>query len=483
VRLSDSGLTLADIDLGGFDAESDRRLADYFVTTSYVADLIAGRGTLYLGRKGSGKSALFGQLPRLLPGDLPIELVRLTPDQYAWAALSQYTEQGLIPEHAHSNAWKLTIVVEVAAAIASLERSWSPESSAFVDELRRFLSDNFGRIEASPTTRAVSIIKSLRHLNLSALGIEFGFDRKVDDKPPLTPDITNRLLEALVTPLREVGVLVALDKLDESWDGSETSKSMMVGLLKAAKELNDRIGLAGGVGLRVVTFLRTDIYDGLEFDDKDKHRPTERQLLWSYDELREMLRRRLPPNIGVDELFEPGEMRGSIAPFNYIIKRTFLRPREVLQFVDACLNAADKAQDVILKDNIRTAETVYSGWKVDDLKQEFRKVFPSFDRLIECLRQETHRYDSLEELIDLLQRKQENLVNEYGARTLLEVLFEASVIGVRLGGSGSPRFKSEDPYLTLPASGGVYVHQALHDGLNIREARRTHDDDVEMDLS
>ena len=27
---------------------------------------------------------------------------------------------------------------------------------------------------------------------------------------------------------------------------------------------------------------------------------------------------------------EPGEMRGSIAPFNYIVKGTFLRPREVM---------------------------------------------------------------------------------------------------------------------------------------------------------
>ena len=39
--------------------------------------------------------------------------------------------------------------------------------------------------------------------------------------------------------------------------------------------------------------------------------------------LREMVNGRLPDKVSVDDLFETGEMRGSIAPFNYIVKRTF----------------------------------------------------------------------------------------------------------------------------------------------------------------
>jgi hypothetical protein len=59
----------------------------------------------------------------------------------------------------------------------------------------------------------------------------------------------------------------------------------------------------------------------------------------------------------------------------------------------------------------------------------------------------------------------------------LEVLFDASVIGIRLRGAGSSRFKSEDPQLTLPAEGVVYVHQSLYKGLNIVEARRPADEE------
>lgn len=63
----------------------------------------------------------------------------------------------------------------------------------------------------------------------------------------------------------------------------------------------------------------------------------------------------------------------------------------------------------------------------------------------------------------------------------MELLFSASAIGIRLRGAGSTRFKSEDPLLALPNEGAVYVHQGLHKGLNIVEARRPTDSPTEED--
>jgi hypothetical protein len=67
MKLADAGLTLDDIDLGGIDAESDHKLDEYFVTTPYVSAALRGGRTLFLGRKGSGKSALFTQLSTARP--------------------------------------------------------------------------------------------------------------------------------------------------------------------------------------------------------------------------------------------------------------------------------------------------------------------------------------------------------------------------------------------------------------------------------
>jgi hypothetical protein len=470
-RLSDVGLKVGDVDLGSIDAESDYKLEEYFVTTPYVQTALTGRRRLFLGYKGSGKSALFSQLPRLLHAD-GYEVVSITPDQYAWAALKEYRELGIQPEQAHTNAWKLTLAVEVAARLASMDRSWTGESEAAVQSLRAFLTENYGTVQPGLRETATSILKGLRQFNLSAFGFGVGWEH-VPPEQALTPTVAAALFEALTDAVAEQGVVVALDRLDDSWDGSDEARSLLVGLLKATKELNDRHGKAKpGQGLRVLAFLRTDIYDTLRFDDKDKHRPTEEHIRWRPDELKDMLQRRLPSQVTVDELFEPGDMRGSIAPFNYIVKRTFLRPREVLQFVNECIRVAGRKAVEVTKDNVRTAEERYSRWKVDDLKQEFSKVFPDYSELLECLRQELHRYDSIDQMRALIEAKAPDLVKKHGMRVLLEILLESSVMGVRIGDAGSARFKSEDSDLVLPIAGAVYVHQSVYRGLKIRETRK-----------
>jgi hypothetical protein len=126
---------------------------------------------------------------------------------------------------------------------------------------------------------------------------------------------------------------------------------------------------------------------------------------------------------------------------------------------------------------VREAEDRYSSWKVEDLKQEYRRLIPDFEEILESLRQGKHRYDSLDELDAHLVARIPNLVTSIGARRVVELLFNASVIGVRLGNSGSAKFRSEDSDLVLPATGAVYIHQCLYRGLSLREKRSREDDD------
>jgi hypothetical protein len=131
-----------------------------------------------------------------------------------------------------------------------------------------------------------------------------------------------------------------------------------------------------------------------------------------------MLDKRLPEDVDTDELFEPGDMRGSIKPFNYIVKRTFLRPREILQFVELAIKEAGREATEISKEAVRSAEVLYSRWKVEDLKQEFSKVSPHFDQLLEVLRQEVHRYESIDDLVRVLAEKAPDVIERLGRRIL-----------------------------------------------------------------
>jgi energy-coupling factor transporter ATP-binding protein EcfA2 len=475
MKLSELNLTLRDVDLGGIDAESDKRLGDYFVSTPYVRSVYDGKRTLFLGRKGAGKSAVFAQLDRVLKDAALSEtiVIRVTPDQYAWSALRSYTEQGILPEQAHTNAWKLTLAIEIAGTLAASTKSFSGDARTGVKTLQQFMRTNFGTLRPDLLSSATSIVRGLQNLNLSAFGFEVGATLEHPEQP-VTPAVIGALFSTLGLVASSVPILIALDRLDDSWDGSQASRSLLVGLLKAVKDINDRLdyGLENAQGIRAVTFLRSDIYDALSFDDKDKHRPTEQNIVWTGKELAEMVQRRLPAHVGLRDIFESGNMRGSIEPFNYMVKRTFLRPREVLQFLNECIEVASPEASEIAKSTIRTAESRYSRWKLDDLKQEYSKVFPDFGVLVEVFRQELLRYESLEQLGALLRRKCPQLIERHGERLLMETLLNASVIGVRLGNAGQARYKSEDLELVLPTSGGVYIHQAVARGLNVREPRK-----------
>lgn len=50
---------LSKIDLGKDEAEQDQRLQEYFLKTSNYMNALAGTKTIVIGRKGSGKSAIF----------------------------------------------------------------------------------------------------------------------------------------------------------------------------------------------------------------------------------------------------------------------------------------------------------------------------------------------------------------------------------------------------------------------------------------
>jgi hypothetical protein len=468
------------IDLGSSNAESDSRLAEYFVTTPYVKEALGGRKTLFLGRKGSGKSALFREFPRLLSDSMPAFItVSLTPDEYLWEALRRYRETGLSDTAAHRNAWKLTLAVQISAQLVA--QNYSPQSSAerSAEIMRQFLTDNFGD-PVLPPGGVVKVLSGLRSFNLSAFGFGAGVTKDAPSEEQITPGVIGKLMELIALCLTEVGVVVLIDRLDEEWDGSYEAERLLIALLMVAKDLNDSIGpdRLGGGGLKVLVFLRSDIYGGLgtdpsgpQFDDQDKHRGTEQVLTWTVPELRQMVTARLPEGLDADDLFEAGQMRGESSAFSYIVTRTFLRPREVIQFVEACQLAAATDADEITKDTIRAAEQQYSRWKVADLKREFARVHPELPALLEALQLGYQRYVSFEEIGERIAKSKPELVEQHGLRQLLEILFVTSVIGVRPGDSGKIKFRNEDSDLALPPEAAVSIHQSLRKGLDITERR------------
>ena len=84
------------INFGRLDAESDKSLMDYFVEIGSIKSILEGKH-LVIGRKGSGKTAIFRYLELQLPKK-NIYTINLELDNYYFNSHKQLKETG-VPEN------------------------------------------------------------------------------------------------------------------------------------------------------------------------------------------------------------------------------------------------------------------------------------------------------------------------------------------------------------------------------------------------
>jgi hypothetical protein len=264
------------IDLGNDEAEQDARLEEYFLRTSYYRNAMNGSKTLVIGRKGSGKSAIFILLEKdiINTGNM---VIKITPDQYSWSALKDYKEAGILPEQAHTNAWRLTLLSSIV---------WKLNEEKLIDEKSKltsyyqYMRDAY---IAKSETWFLNIVEKGKNLlkGVKTHWVSFDFGETASVSTPLRIiDEMQALIKKEWPPGRVIRILI--DRLDDSWDASQESINIIIGLLKASNLINT--ALSGKV--IVTVFLRSDIYDNLFFDDQDKLRQYEELLLWNEEDLK-----------------------------------------------------------------------------------------------------------------------------------------------------------------------------------------------------
>ena len=243
---------LSKIDLGKDEAEQDQRLQEYFLKTSNYRNALAGTKTIVIGRKGSGKSAIFALMQVELEESGAL-VIPITPDQYSWSALKDYEEKGILPEQAHTNSWKLTLLSSV---VWKLNESNLVSESSKLLKYYKYMKDAYVPTPDGFFNIVEKIKKILSGVKTQWVSFDFGETGTVATPLKVTEELKT-LLHAEWPQGKQVRILI--DRLDDSWDASEKSQHLIIGLLKAANELN-----AAFSGKIIVTvFLRSDIYDNL----------------------------------------------------------------------------------------------------------------------------------------------------------------------------------------------------------------------------
>jgi hypothetical protein len=362
-------------------------LSDYFLATASFEDVIADRNALYVGRKGTGKTANMLQAAARLSEDARNLVVVIKPASYEFSSLLALL--GSLPvslqQYSIQALWKFLLTSEIANRVLDVLESRAP-GIPYTEQERRLLdyveSAGFGLREDfgarfERTVQSISGLVQNRHSE--AAGRDFLTEA-------LHAQAIGRLRSLLGPVLKsKKRVAVLIDNLDKGWERSanlDLLAQLLLGLLAAVGRV--KVDFAKEdywrerVSLTVATFLRSDIYGHVMAQAREPDKMPASVVTW--DDPETLLR-------VVEERFlaarpdgtEPGELWARFfAPTirehdtrSYVVSRVLPRPRDLIYLCNAAASAAaNRGHQRIEADDLLAGELTYSQFAFESLLVE-----------------------------------------------------------------------------------------------------------------
>jgi hypothetical protein len=483
----DSQSSLRTLDSFGNVAAEDDAVLDYFVTTDAVQQIEQNHAFLVLGRKGAGKTAL---VRHFTEGQTQSVSKALNLRGYPWSLHSSRRDRGASEIEAYVSSWRYLISVELASLV--LERSQRPQFSE-VRDLRQFLEENYGN--SNPRLSDILQPRQLRISRLSiaptVAGVSLGgvdLERRSDDLRLgfELNQLSNAILQSVrvIAANENIGPLILhFDELDQGLSKLDENRSLMlIGLVLAAREVRRETLSNNLAKINPVVYLRSDLWDDLQFSDKNKISQGSALLIeWSSEKLLELVNLRLRAKLGQHATFALVEdsklMRGSQPKWNHILARTFSRPRDIISYLNAALSHAKKRVGepcVFVNEDIVYARDRYSSYLKEELDDEILPHWPQWEEALQaCSAISTITFTREEFEREYEQRRSKD--NQISAEDALALLYRFSVIGYerRSGYGGSSwAFQYTDPEAGYDNAANKFkVHLGLKEYAKLREAR------------
>ena len=149
--------------------------------------------------------------------------------------------------------------------------------------------------------------------------------------------------------------------------------------------------------LRIIIFLRIDIYETLRFNDKNKiFQDNAVEIRWDDSTLEDMVMERIkqyaPTNIQLDYslksgcIFERKTVRHGASPFRYLLRRTFYRPRDVIVYLNKIRDVYKESKSgLYTSKNLYEAEKEFSNSIYNELIDEWTNQKPEIDNYLVTL--------------------------------------------------------------------------------------------------
>lgn len=383
---------------GGIDADADNLLDQCFQDHEAYTEAMIHSRQFILGRKGSGKTAIYRKIVGTSRYD--VFAAGHTFADYPWHHHKLQESVGVPAELRYVQSWRYLILMTIAKLLTNTNQSGYAETECpeNLAKLRKFLVDGYGT--ASPDVgklfspdRKLKIRPTYKVPGVEGLGLNL--ERlPIQDLPKVVKEVNDKIAGTAIKCVNpEHDYFICFDELDRGFEpGSQDYLQMIIGLLLAAKLINDK-AREDDKKLSVLVFLRDDIYNLLRFEDKNKI--TERlvsRIEWDSDRtkwtLRKLMESRFSQVLGKgkpvswDAVFdETQEMSGRQSKYRHMLDRTFRRPRDIIKFCNEVLvsNHDGSGTPKFSNEDVVSARAAYSEYLVRELVDEVHKHLPEHD--------------------------------------------------------------------------------------------------------
>jgi hypothetical protein len=303
---------LANVDLGDPAAENEiETLGEYYVATAEFGQVLRAAARLAVGRKGSGKSALFFQVRDNLRRSRGNIVLDLKPEGHQLTRFKQEVLRFLdrsVQEHLVAAFWEYVLLLETCRKILEADRQIHIRNHYLTEPYQRLKKLYTPRLlaeEGDFSERLLRLVDRISDEFSEIYGGQEGIYLTGGEVTELIyrHDIP-RIREQLTTYLENKdGVHVLFDNLDKGWPTRGVDKTDIVilrALMEATRKLERYFAREDSLFTATV-FIRNDVYELLVDQSPDRGKESKVSLDWTdQDLLKEFLRRRLIFN-GLDK--------------------------------------------------------------------------------------------------------------------------------------------------------------------------------------
>lgn len=374
---------------GEYVAENEQdQLPDYFVETGQYDRVLSSQTAVFIGRKGTGKTANMITAAETLSQDRRNLVTVIKPSGYeleSLLAILDYLPEREAADFLLDGLWRYMLMTEVAcAAVREAEgRPAGIATGSAMAALSAYLEDFVGGHELNFAVRLERLIDELI-AELDSL------PERVEDSQAW---LSKKLHAAALVDLRKLmgdalhsreRIAVLIDNLDKAWERGadrEQQSRMILGLLSAVgrveRDFRKETAWRESVHVTLAVFLRADIFDEVRKHAREPDKITTLQVEWDDHELlaRVIEDRYVAQQEGssAEELWQNYfcESVSGQSTRDFLLWRSLPRPRDLVYLSNACvLNAINHKNQRIEEGDVLAAQEDYSRFAFDALRVE-----------------------------------------------------------------------------------------------------------------